>query len=306
METRRPRLGGILIRKGLISPEELEAAVLYQLRAEAQVERATDYSGEEAPATPRGMRLGEALVALGICTEKEIAEALGDQLQVPFVDLRETPPSPEAIQLVPLSIAQEYQVLPLRIEDDRLVVATADPSNARLRDALQQATGIHVVVINSASEAQIKELLRQCQAGIQPTGDAEDEEMELDEIGSSAESLQALLDSDNDLSPIEVVDQCLCDIVRQGAGDVFFGPADDGIAVQYRFADGPRTIARLPLDLLPGLNMHVKLMNGMDPTSDPRRQEGRSRVRVDGKPVRLHAATVPGPNGEGYVIRVID
>jgi type II secretory ATPase GspE/PulE/Tfp pilus assembly ATPase PilB-like protein len=305
MQTRRPRLGGILIRKGLISSEELEAAVLYQLRAEAMVDRVSA-EGEGASHPPQGMKLGEALVALGICTEREIAEALADQLEVPYVDLRETPPSADAIRLLPISLAHEYHVLPVRLDGDQLLVAAADPNRERLREAIQQATGIPVVVIASASEAQIRELIRQTQAGIDPHAESDEDEMEADEIGTSRGSIQDLLAASEALSPIEVVNQCVSDLVRQGAGDVFFGPAADGVAVQYRFPDGPRTVASLPPELLAGLVTHVKLMSGMDLSGAVRRQEGRSRVRVDGRPVRLHAATVPAGTSEGAVIRVLE
>src|ERR1051326_5850159 len=104
----RPNLGQILIQNGLLSDEQLDAALLYQGR--------------------NNRRLGSALIELGICTEVQIAQALAQQLEMPFVDLHANPPSPNCIALLPREIALEFQALPVRIEQNRLVVVAADRS----------------------------------------------------------------------------------------------------------------------------------------------------------------------------------
>jgi hypothetical protein len=79
----RPKLGAFLLEKEIVSAEQLETALVHQATT--------------------GGRLGEALVALGYCTEASIARALAQQLEIPFLDLDETTPSPDCVALLPRS-----------------------------------------------------------------------------------------------------------------------------------------------------------------------------------------------------------
>ena len=76
----RPKLGNILIESGVVSEAELEEALQYQMA--------------------NGCRLGEALVGLSLCTDKQIAKALAEQMESAFVDLQETPPEPACVALM--------------------------------------------------------------------------------------------------------------------------------------------------------------------------------------------------------------
>jgi type IV pilus assembly protein PilB len=102
-------LGALLLREGLVTSEQLEAALLEQQRVQK--------------------RLGEILVEQGVVTSRQIAQALAAQYRLDFVDLTEVVPQREAIRRVPEAMARRYQVLPLRIvEDGSLLVALADPT----------------------------------------------------------------------------------------------------------------------------------------------------------------------------------
>src|SRR5687768_3982335 len=112
----RPRLGCILIESGCITEEQLDTAVQHQVSS--------------------GCRLGEALIALGFCSDLQIARALAEQLEVPFVDLHETPPSADCVDLLPREVALCNGVLPIRMQNGRLLVAALDPYDIRLDEAV--------------------------------------------------------------------------------------------------------------------------------------------------------------------------
>ena len=116
----RPNLGSILVRNRTVDEAGLECAVQYQL--------------------DHGCRLGEALTQLGICTDVEIARALAEQLEIPFVDLTESPPLPSYTALVPREIALEYGVVPVRMENGRLLAVARDPFDIRVDEVLRQAS----------------------------------------------------------------------------------------------------------------------------------------------------------------------
>ena len=123
----RPRLGTILLRKGWISHDRLDAGL------------------EAARIT--GMRLGETLLARGWLFEPELAAALAEQFGLRYVDLVRHPLDPRAARLLPLEVARRMFAVPVRFMDSGAVeVAIGDPYDADL-EALQQILGRPVEVV---------------------------------------------------------------------------------------------------------------------------------------------------------------
>ena len=133
VETARPPwlpLGSLLVREGLITPEQLELALLEQ----QQLER----------------RLGEILVDWGWVTSRDIARALSEQYEIGFLELTAFEIDEEAATLLLEELAYRYQALPLRfLPDGVLLVAIADPTDVgacdELRDLLPAPIRLTVV-----------------------------------------------------------------------------------------------------------------------------------------------------------------
>ncbi len=116
------RLGDRLVSAGVIDAEQLREAL-----------RTTARTGE---------RLGEALVREGRCTEAAIAEALARQLGLPMATEADlAAPADGMTTLIDPDFARRRLAVPLRLEDDVLVLAVADPADQELLDELRFATG---------------------------------------------------------------------------------------------------------------------------------------------------------------------
>jgi Type II secretion system (T2SS), protein E, N-terminal domain len=117
----RSHLGALLLRKGLVTNDELDRAL--EEREEGEL-------------------LGEALVRLRICFEADIARVLGDQAQVDFVDIGITSVDRRAVQLLQKHDAMRMHAIPIRLHpDDTVSVAVADPTDETLRPQLKLALG---------------------------------------------------------------------------------------------------------------------------------------------------------------------
>ena len=117
----RPRLGTILVQKGWISHERLDAAL------------------EEGKIT--GMRLGETLLARGWLFEPELASALAEQAGLRYVDLVRHPLDPTAVGLLPLEVARRMFAVPVRFLDSgRIEVAVGDPADVDI-EMLERVLG---------------------------------------------------------------------------------------------------------------------------------------------------------------------
>jgi type IV pilus assembly protein PilB len=123
----RPMLGTILVKKGWITHDKLDAAL-------------------EA-ARINGMRLGEALLSRGWLFEPELASALAEQFGLRYVDLVGHPLDPAAARMLPLEVARRMFAVPVRIMDSGVVeVAVGDPGDVDV-DALEQILGRRVELV---------------------------------------------------------------------------------------------------------------------------------------------------------------
>jgi hypothetical protein len=123
----RPMLGAILLQKGWITHERLDAAL-----SEVKV---------------TGMRLGETLLAHGWLFEPELAAALAEQAGLRYVDLVRHPLDRRAAGQLPLEVARRMFVVPIRFMDDgRMEVAVADPADVD-QEALERILRTRVELV---------------------------------------------------------------------------------------------------------------------------------------------------------------
>jgi type IV pilus assembly protein PilB len=123
----RPMLGSILLKKGWITHDRLDAGL--------------------AEARASGMRLGETLLMRGWLFEPELASALAEQFGLRYVDLVRHPLDPGAARLLPLEVARRMFVVPVRFMDGgRIEVAVADPGDVDA-DAIERILGRSIELV---------------------------------------------------------------------------------------------------------------------------------------------------------------
>ena len=127
------KLGEILIGKGLISFEQLQQAL------------------DEQKNSPKS--LGEVLIDKGYVTEADLMDGLAKQYNLPYVRLSSYEINPEVISKVPLDALKKYCVFPIDIDNNMLVVATANPEDFIAESDLKFLSGMYVkFVLASRSE----------------------------------------------------------------------------------------------------------------------------------------------------------
>jgi type IV pilus assembly protein PilB len=283
----RPRLGSFLMEQEIITEDQLDTAMEHQSNT--------------------GGRLGQALIDLGFCTDADIARALADQLEIPFVDLEEDPPSADCIALLPREVALEYGILPIRMQGLRLLVAALDPYDIRLDEALRQATGLNAVLV-MAPASQLQELLRRHYAENlleEPHPSTVDELEEVDGGEQGHLAMDRLVAAGEQVSTIRIVNTLIADAVRRGASDLHIEPEQNRVRVRCRIDGRMCAVASLPTDLLQSAVARVKIMAGMDISENRKPQDGGCGVKVDGRSIELRVATLRGIHGEIVVIRIL-
>src|SRR5438270_3847376 len=127
------KLGEILVRENLISPQHLRQALDYQRE--------------------HGGRLGFNLVKLGLVSDDTITAILSRQYGIPSVNLELFDIDETVLRLIPQEVAQKYSVLPLSRVGATLTLAMVDPTNVFAMDDIKFMTGLNVepVVVAEAS-----------------------------------------------------------------------------------------------------------------------------------------------------------
>jgi type IV pilus assembly protein PilB len=288
----KKRLGEVLVDAGVLSADDLQRALREQ----------------RAPHE----KLGEAVMRLGLASETLIAQALSDQLAIPFLDLSCAAIEPEAIQLVPERTARKHTLLPVAIDQRDLQVAIADPLSFEALEDVAFASGCTVrPLIATASDirratdkhynlgASLSTLVKDIEGDWQvevlrerPDGDPKDTE----DLRKRSEAAPI----------VRMVNLIMAQAVDQGASDIHVEPARTSVVIRTRVDGILRKSLEAPKWVQAPVTSRIKIMARMDIAEKRLPQDGRIAVRVGEKSLDLRVSTVPSSHGEKVVIRVLD
>jgi len=279
MEWTRERLGDLLLKWGLVTEAELEAALEIQAK--------------------NGGRLGRILTNRGVITEEQLAQTLAEQKNLTLIDLSTYDVDPSVARLVPAHVARRHQVLPVRVENDRLVVAMANPLDIEAVDALRVMTGYDVQPV-VATEGDVSR-------GIRKYLETEDSA-----IAAAAKSVapkqaerQPISVETEDVPVVNLVNKLIADAVDERASDVHIEPQAEKVIVRYRIDGVLHEAAQIPKTVEPSLVSRLKIMGECDIAERRLPQDGRFRFRQAGRDIDVRVAVLPTVNGENVSLRLL-
>ena len=253
--------------------------------------------------------LWESAVAAGVVTDEELLSALSRRFRLKLADVSEVEAA--ALETVPEDAARQYHILPLRITDSYLEIASSNPFDLDCEKTLAFATGREVrVVLASPSKIleKIDELYRpesvleQLIEGLGAT-EADVTQLSAPEI---SEELSISAEEASQRPIVRLVDLIFSEGILARASDIHVEPEEGGIAVRYRIDGVLREHMRIPRSAGLPLISRIKIISGLDIADRLRPQDGRARVAVNGVPVDLRVSTLPASLGEKVVVRVLD
>ena len=282
----RKRLGEILIERGKLD--------------QANLDRALRLQGDS------GERLGALLVTLGLCSQRDVAEALAAQLALPLVDTNGYPEFPILEERVSARFLREARALPVREDEAELALAMADPTDAYTIGAFEMVTGRAVrpmVAIPTDLEAALERLYGAGRSAVgQLIGDVETRS---DELTFDAD-VQQLKDLASEAPVIRLVSLLITNALEMRASDIHIEPFENRLIVRYRIDGVLHEVESPPKRLSAAVISRVKIMASLDIAERRLPQDGRIRLRVQGKEIDLRVSTVPTMHGESVVMRILD
>jgi type IV pilus assembly protein PilB len=312
------KLGEILVRENLISPQHLRQALDYQRE--------------------HGGRLGFNLVKLGLVSDETITAILSRQYGIPSVNLDLFNIDDSVLRLIPQEVAQKYSVLPLSRVGATLTLAMVDPTNVFAMDDIKFMTGLNVepVVVAEASVQTAIAKYYSTSREIELAGSADVEsangngfsqadlvtldnlDFDHETVASEVEvfddddeiDLSSLTRMSEDAPVVRLVNVLLVDALRRGASDIHVEPYEKELRIRFRIDGVLYDVMHPPLKMRDALISRIKIMSKLDISEKRLPQDGRIKIRVKvdtrSRELDFRVSTLPTLFGEKVVLRLLD
>jgi general secretion pathway protein E/type IV pilus assembly protein PilB len=280
-----------LVKKGLLKADDLPRF------AEAQA---------AAPSKPPH----ELLIEKGFAKEEDVLTALAEEFGMELVDLTKVTVDPETLQAMPLKLVHRRTLMPLSRSNGTLVVATGDPFDVYSLDELQTLTGLHVQPV-LASPREIARLIKTHfgVGGETVTAlmqERTEEQVELLE-GLEADDSEAAKMA-QEASVVKLVNEILIEAANERASDIHVEPEEHTLRIRYRI-DGILQTQALPPEITrfqSAIISRIKIMSRLNIAEKRLPQDGRIKMRVQGREIDVRVSIIPMIHGEGIVMRLLD
>lgn len=269
----QPRIGDLLLARGLVTTDDLRAAL------------------EEQRVT--GRRLGDILVSSGKITGQDLVDVLSERLNIPKISVRDLVADPEVVNIIPVAVAKKHHILALFRVRDKLTVAMADPLDMVAIDEIRYKTKLTVNRVIASAE--------DIESGIAQFYTVSDSVERFFSDYAVAEGT-----GPEDAPIVRLVDVLLTEAIKQRTSDVHIEGGEDTLRVRFRVDGVLKLEAEPPARLHAAIVARIKVLAGMDVSEKRLPQDGRFGMEASGRSVDLRVSTLPTVHGEKVVIRVLD
>jgi type IV pilus assembly protein PilB len=295
------RIGDLLVREGLITPVQLNAAL--------------------QDARQNNTRIGYSLIKLGFIAESDLTRMLARQYRVPAVDLERVNVDPKIIKLVAAELAQKHVVLPLRRVGRTLTLAMANPIDVAAIDAIKFSTRMEIepVVVGEYTlknhltryypeEVKVDVIEEREQSNLTAILDQieSDDDLEVIEERDEEINIAQMQQAVEDAPVVKLINGILTDAVLKGASDIHIEPFEKEIRVRYRIDGALHEIMKPPMKMKAALTSRIKILSALNIAERRVPQDGRIKLKMKKKVVDFRVSTLPVIFGEKIVLRILD
>ena len=287
--------GDWLIQKGCLNEEQLQAALEKQRQ--------------------EGCRLGQTLIQLEFVQDIQLTQLLADYLGLEYISLENLEVIEKDVsRCVSENIAKRFGVLAVRSEDDRIIVAMADPLNVIAMDTVSVKLKRPIKTV-LASESEIQRAIEYVYHGT----DVEEQKIrDLVEFEISNDDdfiLEDSLDDDvsgsvdaDDAPVIRFVDLMLSQAIKSRASDIHIEPQDKSMIIRMRVDGLLMEMVPPPRKMQPSVLARIKILSEMDIAERRLPQDGRFKIRRGGglDAIDVRVSSLPTIYGEKIVMRILD
>ena len=235
---------------------------------------------------------------------------LADYARIPALKLEGFNPDPAVTELVPVSVMKAERVYPIAKTESTLTLAVADPLNIMAVQEVSDMTRLRVLPV-VALETEILDLVvRADSAGGQDINDilkeAGDANIEFESQDDENIDISAMTESADEVPVIRIVNMVLMEALRKGASDIHIEPFDKTVRLRYRIDGTLFEGTAPPKSLQNAMTSRIKVMSQLDIAERRIPQDGRFRIKAQGREIDLRVSILPTVHGEKTCMRILD
>ena len=255
------------------------------------------------------LKLGQLLARRGLVGEGDLAEIVSRQLNIERYHPDHYPIDLSLAQFIPIELAQQHQIAPVRKKGRLLTIATIDPLDIHTLDTIEMLTGCEVEPA-VGTEREINQLISSLY-GIQSTIGTALENLEIDTQRTEdpdQEDVQvaSLQDLAAEAPVIRLVNTIFSQAVREGASDIHISPQQNSVQIRFRIDGKLYDVPAPRKSSFLSIVARIKILSNMDITVSRVTQDGRFTLKMDRKEINVRVSSIPTIYGENLVLRLLD
>jgi len=295
MQTLKDKIIEILVKDGHINDQQLKKALDIQKEA--------------------GIPLRKVLINEDMIQGETLISLLSEELYIPTLNLSKYRFPPEVIGLVPERIARLYNLIPISRFGNTITVAMSDPLNIFALDDLKTLTGCNIDTVLSPDDEVLRAIELQYNLDVRSMekilddvsfvqGAQEKEEVEL--VRQEEIELSSALEESEKAPIVKLVDLMLNQALKKRASDIHIEPEHGCLRIRYRIDGALHDVFKIPKAKQNAVLARLKIISNLDITENRVPQDGRFKVKFEGKEVDFRVSGLPTTFGQKFVLRALD
>ncbi len=278
------RLGEVLVQRGLITDEQLGAALAHQKLT--------------------GRRLGRALMDLKLVTDEAIGIVISEQMRIPFVNLAERDLDEALVRRLPEAQARRLRAIVLAEQDLGLQVGLVDPTDMLAYDQVCRALNTAVYPVVVTEDALLATIERIYQRHEEITGLAKEVAADMASAGIGLTTIDVAATAED--APIVRLLQSVFDAaVSRDVSDIHIEPQEGQLTIRFRIDGSMQVQSTSSSKITSAVVQRLKLMASLDISERRLPQDGRFQIKVSNAMVDVRISTMPTQYGESVVMRLL-
>lgn len=249
------------------------------------------------------------LTGSGAVSASDLAHTMSSAFAAPLVDLDAIDPQRLPKGLLDGKICFDYRVVVLSKRNNRLIVATADPSDQQAAEKIKFATQLGVDWVIAEYDKLLKLVTANATTAAETMDNIIGSDFEFDEASAEAiiESSDSSTSEVEDAPVVKFLHKMLLDAFSMRASDLHFEPYEHNYRVRFRIDGELREIASPPIAIKDKLASRIKVISRMDISEKRVPQDGKMKLKIGpDRVIDFRVSTLPTLFGEKIVIRILD
>jgi len=254
-------------------------------------------------------RLDKILLQLGLVSEGDLLKVFSEQFAIPTIDLPTETIDSALVKAMPPKLIHRRRIFPYAKRGQTLMVATSDPFDVYALDELRAVTGYNVEPV-LAPEREIANMIKRYfgVGGAAIDEMLESESHDLQVIHDVETQDKDLLEQAQEATVVKLVNEILRDAINDRASDIHIEPFEDDLRIRNR-VDGvlhTTNVAPQIKRFQAAIISRIKIMSTLNIAEKRLPQDGGFKIRHEGREIDIRVSVIPNVYGEGVVLRILD